>query len=241
MDEREGHTVCIECGTIHDERCCKEDHDFERHSIVVQDDLDLGDRKAKKQSGIQELVRSVAMHNTLPEAVMNTACDIAGFVNIATIQHQSLSAWALICVAGEIVRSGFQMGTMAKAAEVPVNKLLGAMDVIRAQVKHLLSETTCADTNDPLIAVAKALELVFAQNERDEKIAARKYILKLIDRVVGNAPFMNITPDTRAKVLVAQYLKSNGLLTKDHKKALGYATSSVRNGFKRLHLTKHLS
>lgn len=234
LDEREGHTVCIECGTIHDQWCCKEDHDFARHSNVCQVDLDKGDRKSKKQNAIQELVRTIAMHNSMGTAVMETACDIAGFVDVATIQQQSLSAWALICVGGEIVRSGLQMSVMAKTAEVPVHKLLGAMDIIRSQVKHLLPETACADTNDTLNAAAKVLDYVYSRDEKAKKIEARKYIRRLLEEVSDNAPFMNITALTRARVLVSEYLRCHGGLTKDQKVVLQFESSGVRNGFKKL-------
>lgn len=234
LDEREGHTVCTYCGTVHDQWCCKEDHDFARHSIVSQVDLDKGDRKSKKQSVIQDMVTNIAMHNSFGTAVMDAACDIASSVNITTIQQQSLSAWALICVGGEVVRAGFQMSDMAKAAEVPVCKLLGAMEIIRDQVKHMLPETACADTNDTLNAVAKVLTYVYTKDQKAEKIVARKYILKVLEAEANNAPFMNITAMTRARVLVCDFLRCHGGLSKDHKKALQYESSGVRNGFKKL-------
>jgi hypothetical protein len=234
IDQREGHSVCLECGTVHDQWTCKEDHEFERHANVCQEDLVRGDRKAKKNSGMQELVRSLAMHHAMGTAITEAACDVAGFVDASTIQHHSLYAWALICVGGEIVRSGLQMSVMAKAAEVPVHKLLSAMATIRAQVKHMLPETACADTNDTLNAVTKILESVFTSQEKAKKIEARKFISRLAEVAADNAPFMNITALTRARVLVSEFLRCHGGLTKDQKRALQYDSSGVRNGFKKL-------
>jgi len=236
LDTRQGHVVCLDCGTVLQEWTTGEDR-FEAMSRVTSADVpEVKRRKIDRFGGMKAKVTALIDHHRLGSATTTACAHMLDLIPPGTLRDRDLDAWAVISLACEYCKSCRSIADLATLAGTPSKKLITTRDSLRPYLKSLFSECTVPDAvDDTLTAMNTVLTSIYTASDAGKKLAARRHVMRRANDNIANAAFMNLRPMTRAMILVSEHLKSIGFeIGPAERAALKLGSSGVRNGLKKL-------
>jgi hypothetical protein len=235
-DRREGHIVCIECGTVGEEWTIGDDR-FEAMTRVTEAEVrEVKKRKVDRHGGMKAKVGSYVDHAGLGSAVTAACANMIDALPHGRLRDRDLDAWALISLACELCKSCRSIKDLADRSGSSAGKLIAVRESFRDDLKPMFDDSTAVDgVDETLTAMNTILSCIFSPSDSKKKVAARRYVLRRSIDVADNAAFMNMRPATRARVLVAEHLRSvSHVLSVTDRDALMIGSTGVRNGLKKL-------
>lgn len=242
-DRREGRIVCIECGTVLQEwTICDDDYDASQRCAPGSWDLGTGNAPnrhvyaLKKRKDVvyavkQKIANLVAVHG-MGSAISSTADDMLDTLNSSNLDDKDSTAWTVISLACDAVKASRPITQMAACAGIPTKKFIDARN---AMIVELPAFFGADGSNDLETAIRRVLDTIFPSHAKVKIIEARKAALRRADGLKTNGGFMNICPDTQARVLLVDYFRSRGIeMTPQIKSALKVNSGGVKNGLAKI-------
>ena len=248
-DRREGRIVCVECGGVLQEwTIC--DNDYEATTRCAPGSWDLGTKTApcknaphrhvyalkKRKDAVyaakQKIANLVAVHG-LGSAISAQADEMLDCLDPAGVDDRDSTAWTVISLACDAVKASRPITQMATCAGVPTKKLIEYRNAMIALLPTFFE--AAGDSNDLETATRRVLDGIFPAHEKLKRMGARKAVLRRADGLKENAGFMNICPDTQARVLLVDHFRACGVeLTPQIKSALKVNSGGVKNGLMKI-------
>lgn len=239
-DRREGRIVCIECGTVLQEwTICDDDYDATTRCAPGAWDLGTGNapdrhvyavkrRKDMVYAAKQKIANLVAVYG-LGSAVSAKADEMLDSLEPARVNDKDSTAWTVISLACDAVKASRPLTQMATCAGVPTKKLIDARNAMIAELPTFFEADGGA--NDLETAVRRVLDHIFPIHAKVKILEARKAALRRADGLKTNGGFMNICPDTQARVLLVDHFRASGVeMTPQMKVVLKVNSGGVKTG-----------
>lgn len=244
-DRREGRIVCLECGTVLQEWTVCDDA-FEASTRCAPEAWDLGTDNApnkhvyalkRRKDGVyvtkQKIANLVAAHG-LGTAISAQADDMIDSLDAGLVNDKDLTVWTLVSLACDVVKASRPVTVMATCAGVPTKKLIEARNAMIAKLPAFFSSGDGCDA-DLETAVKRVLGELFPVHAKLKILEARKAVLRRAKGLQDNGGFMNLCPDTQARVLIVDHFRSNGCeMTAKMKSVLKANSGGVKNGLSKI-------
>ena len=245
-DRREGRIVCIECGGVLQEwTICDDTYEASTRCAPSGGAWDLGTcnapnrhvyamkkRKDAVYSVKQKIANAVAVHG-LGSAISAKADEMLDALDPAHVNDKDATMWTLISLACDSVKASRPVTVMASCAGVPTKKFIEARQAMIAELPTFFEDPD--DSNDLETAVRRVLGAIFPIHAKIKIMEARKAVLRRAESLKDNGGFMNICPDTQARVLLVDHLRSVGEeMTAQMKAVLKVNSGGVKNGLTKI-------
>jgi hypothetical protein len=235
-DRREGHVVCTDCGGVLEEWTTGDDRYEAMARVTYADVREVKKRKIDRHGGMKAKIASLVDHAGMGAAITASCSNMIDMLPPGRLRDRDLDAWALISLACELCKSCRSIKDLAQQSGASAGRLIATRESLREDLKSLFDDSTAVDgVDETLTAMNSVLSSIFAASDCKSKLAARRHVLRRSIDVADNAAFMNMRPATRARVLVAEHLRSIGHVpSAADREALMIGSTGVRNGLKKL-------
>ena len=234
----------MECGAILQEwTICDDDYESTTRCAPGSWDLGTGNapnrrayavkkRKDMAYAAKQKIANLVAVHG-LGSAISSTADEMLDGLDPAGVNDKDFTVWTVISLACDAVKASRPITQMATCAGVPTKKLIEARNAMIAELPAFFASDD--DSNDLETAIRRVLDALFPPHSKVKIMEARKAALRRADGLKRNAGFMNICPDTQARVLLVDHFRASGFeMTPAMKSVLKVNSGGVKNGLMKI-------